>query len=86
MFKLGDVVEWELQSGKIKVGTVVQVIEPLSYPNVSAMRGTCKIMNRMDSSPRYKPSYLIKVLGKTERAKPRIYWPRESALYVIDFP
>lgn len=70
---IGDVVEWESQSGghygKSKSGTIVQVIAPGTAPNPGSMR----VLGAGFGMTRKHESYLVKV-------KNIAYWPRVKYL------
>lgn len=78
-FKLGDRVEWESQSaGSMvkKIGVVVAINPPGGIEHV-------KVKWKLNGAgyARDHESYIIAVkVGKTDKAKPKHYWPRVSAL------
>lgn len=77
VFKVGMTVEWRSSangSTKHKVGEIVAVVPAKQRPAPKF---------RLDSSglPRDHESYVIAVkCGKTDKAKPKLYWPRVAAL------
>jgi len=78
-FKIGDRVEWESQSHgsmKTKVGTVVAINPPNCIEHLMAKWGL-----KGAGYARDHESYIVAVkAGKTDKAKPKYYWPRVSAL------
>jgi hypothetical protein len=82
-FKLGDRVEWESQSSGSttkKVGTVVAINPPNCIEHLMAKWGL-----KGAGYPRDHKSYIIAVkAGKTDKAKPKHYWPRVSALRLAE--
>lgn len=84
-FKLGDCVEWESQSaGSLvkKVGVVVAINPPGGVEHVKVKWGLVGA-----GYARNHESYIIAVkVGKTDKAKPKHYWPRVSALRLVELP
>jgi len=85
IFKRGDSVVWESQAGgywQEKRGVVWAVVgpgepPPSAPPTHIAMYG----MYGWAGNPRDHESYIVEVrVGKTARAKPRLYWPRAASL------
>jgi hypothetical protein len=78
-FKIGDRVAWESQSHgsmKTKVGTVVAINPPNGIEHVKVKWGLIGSGYARDHQ-----SYIVAVkAGKTDKAKPKHYWPRVSAL------
>ena len=78
-FKLGDRVAWESQSRgsmKTKVGTVVAINPPNGIEHVKVKWGLVGSGYARDHQ-----SYIVAVkVGKTDKAKPKYYWPRVTAL------
>lgn len=84
--KVGTVVTWESQAGgysKVKTGEIVAVVAALE-PLASAVNRIevekyigCKFWHSMFlTPPRDEESYIVSVkVGKTEKAKKRLYWP-----------
>lgn len=73
---LGMKVKWVSQANggwKEKVGTVVEVVDANYPPKSPAGSGWM----------RNHESYIVSVPGKTAKAKPKLYWPRVSALKVV---
>lgn len=95
MFKLGESVSWKSQAGgstKKKTGTVVGIVPAgprkglFKYiiPSLSFDEAHQKFnLSPIDCAglSRNHESYLVSVQdGKTDKAKPKIYWPRVSSL------
>lgn len=93
--KIGDIVEWKSQangSAKTKTGVIVGVVPAgrrlglLSY--ISGANSCSVEFAKYNTGPiegaalaRDHVSYLVAVkTGKTDAAKPTLYWPRVSAL------
>lgn len=77
-FKVGDKVTWTSSSNgttKAKAGTVEAVIP-------AGKRPTQEQMHEADSFGlgRNHQSYLVRVPGKTERSKGKLYWPIANKL------
>lgn len=77
MFKIGDTVAWTSSASggtTSKSGTIVQVVPIGSRPGREWGLDA-------PGSPRDHISYVVAVkVGKTDKAKPRHYWPRVAAL------
>ena len=78
MFKIGDSVEWSSSSAgttKVKSGLVEAVIQAKKYP-------TDEQRKEADAYGIARPhvSYLVRVPGRTEKSKGKLYWPRVAAL------
>ena len=71
MFKIGDLVQWESQSGgsrKKKVGRIVKIIPAKRHPG--DLLGKFSMSNNY-GLPRNHKSYLVQVGNSI-----RLYWPR----------
>ena len=89
-FTLGQTVKWRSSAGgtwKEKQGEVVHVVKGKSHcPDKKWMESRYKA----SASPidggyrRDHESYIIKVPGTSEKARPRLYWPRVSALELVE--
>lgn len=82
-FKLGDRVEWESQSAgsMVKKSGVVVAINPPG--GIEHVKTKWKLNGAGHS--RNHESYIISVkVGKTDKAKPKYYWPRVSALRLVE--
>jgi hypothetical protein len=81
-FKVGDLVYWESQAGAswtCKEGKVIKVLPPKYWIDRKVFMATHVVM--YDGGLRNHESYLVEVPGgKTAKAKPKLYWPRVSAL------
>ena len=85
-FKKGDKVEWDSTSNgstTSKQGEVVAVVPPKGNPPTGRFTGH---VLRTDGGglPRDHESYLVSVPGPGPKAKPRMYWPRVSALKPVE--
>lgn len=82
-FNVGDRVEWESQSAgsmKKKVGTVVAINPPNGNEHIKEKWGLNGAGYARDHE-----SYIVAVkAGKTDKAKPKHYWPRVSALRLAE--
>ena len=72
MFEVGDVVTWASSASgscKEKTGVVEHVLPPRQDPR--------DVTRELDAPglPRAHVSYLVRVPGKTPRAKGKLYWP-----------
>lgn len=77
-FTLGQTVTWASQangSTTTKTGAIVEVVP-------AGSRVSARHWEQMDASglPRDHESYIIRVPGKTERSKGKLYWPHVSKL------
>ncbi len=86
LFQLGDTVEWPSQANggvKTKRGRIVVIIPASQAPYQVMLASWCEIYNCAAIDPRMLPrateSYIVKV-AQRGKAKPRLYWPRVSAL------
>lgn len=80
-FKIGDRVTWSSQAqgfAREKTGTVVEVVEKGNRPS----RKFDDLHKGIGCGyGRDHDSYVVEVrTGKTDKAKPKHYWPRASAL------
>ena len=90
-FQLGQRVLWTSSANgttKEKRGEIVAVIAPRQAPYQHEIYGGdfhARYKSLVDSRSltRKEESYLIAVPGKTKRARPRLYWPRVSALKAV---
>lgn len=91
MFKIGDIVTWKSQAQgyeKVKTGEIVGVVPANRIPYPSSF---VKKYHPFDfiqmygcSLPRKEESYIVKVKdGKTDEAKPKLYWPRVKSLTLV---
>lgn len=81
MFKIGDQVVWVSGASgvqKEKRGKIEVVIPPHK-------RLTRAQQEEADAygAPRDHESYLVRVPGKTAKAKGKLYWPRTSTLTIV---
>lgn len=90
-FQVGQVVEWQSQANGTTVtkrGEVLAVIAPNTYMCGSDLiqilgfdyKRRFNVSSLGWGDKRNHTSYLIAVPGKTSKAKPKLYWPRVSAL------
>ena len=84
--QLGDRVTWQSQaagSTTEKTGEIVVVVPAFKLP-YEVMSDKLKEENfprRYDGSARNHESYIVVVkAGKTDKARPVLYWPRASSL------
>lgn len=88
--KKGDVVEWRSQAGgntTKKTGTVVAVVPAGLHParRVNADPAIATLTRMYDGGERDHESYIVAVkVGKTEKAWPKLYWPRVSTLKLVE--
>lgn len=76
-FKVGDRVAWSSQAqGHIK--TKIGVIETAVPPGKSVYDFTEEL--KWSGRPRPEESYLVRVPGKTSKAKGKLYWPHVKSL------
>jgi hypothetical protein len=75
-FKKGETVTWKsssLGTWKEKTGTIVSVVKIGEAPDLMG-----------SGWPRDHESYVVSVpQGSTGKAKPKLYWPRVSALRLV---
>lgn len=90
VFKLGQTVKWSSSAGghvREKQGEVVAVFRPGIYPTAHRLERDypdCSAGSTLGGGyGRDHESYLIKVPGPTPKSKPRLYWPRVSALELV---
>ncbi|WP_238556028.1 hypothetical protein [Dickeya sp. NCPPB 3274] len=84
-FDIGDAVFWESQANgsyKRKEGTIVAVIPAGIAPVLTSHASL--LPPGAGSLPRKEQSYIVSVPGKTDKAKPKHYWPRTSALNLTE--
>jgi hypothetical protein len=83
MFKVGDKVQWESQAAgflKKKQGEIFRVITKWEAPMPGDFPDH-KTMFDGDGMARGHYSYLVEVPGgKTDKATPKLYWPRVKNL------
>lgn len=82
MFSIGSLVQWSSSANRttsIKKGVVEAVIAPKCYPTDAQRKEADAYGMARDHE-----SYLVRVPGKTVKAKGKLYWPRVSGLSVID--
>lgn len=91
MFKVGSKVTWSSQahgSRTTKVGTIVAVVPPGGSPSraFAAVRKTLNARSAFGGGmARDHESYLVSVtVGKTDKAKPALYWPLVSQLRRVE--
>ncbi len=81
---LGSKVCWQSSAAgttKTKVGEVVHVVAPGEPPLANETAEKLGAMSEYGhGSPRDHESYLVLVLGKTKRSKPKLYWPLAGKL------
>lgn len=89
-FKVGQTVKWSSSAGgstKEKQGKVVVIVCPGKYPTAHRLEcdfPDCSVGSTLGGGyGRDHESYLVKVPGPTPKAKPRLYWPRVSALELV---
>jgi hypothetical protein len=86
-FKLGDTVTWTSQaqgSEKTKIGVVVEVVPENKKINTWLARYE-KYLIQFGMGRRNHESYLVEVRdGKTDKARPKLYWPLVSKLREVD--
>ena len=77
MFEIGQLVSWTSTSAGStteKAGVIEQIVrsgdDVRKYTSELALPG----------GPRDHQSYLVRVPGKTNKSKGKLYWPRSSAL------
>ena len=82
--KIGDHVKWRSQaagSTTEKTGEIVVVVPPKKLPSDVMDAALKRLTRRYDGWPRDHESYIVKVkVGKTDKARPVLYWPRVSGL------
>lgn len=88
-FKIGDKVEWTSSAAgttKTKQGSVIAVLPEGGMPRdvirLEEQR-LYKVMVDARSLYRNHESYLVSVPTKSGRGRPRLYWPRVSALKLV---
>jgi hypothetical protein len=84
-FANGDDVSWKSQAGggwATKTGTIVAVVNAKTQPKFDTlMRKHGARSNYGGGMRRDHESYIVLVpCGKTDKAKPILYWPRAAAL------
>ncbi|MCP3965621.1 MAG: hypothetical protein GY718_04595 [Lentisphaerae bacterium] len=85
-FYRGDDVRWSSQAQgtwKKKTGQIIAVVPPRSQPEDTLYQkniNTAEYYSYEFGNPRDHESYIIAVNGKTNRAKPRLYWPKVKGL------
>jgi hypothetical protein len=84
-FKVGSKVAWRSQSSgtwKEKHGEVFRVVaagrDPLDGAELALITGVYSLPGGGFGRPRTEESYLVEVRERSK--KPRLYWPRVSAL------
>jgi hypothetical protein len=86
--KVGDRVRWTSQAAgflKEKRGEIVEVLPPRRnpIPKLAKWQQQGCISHYGGGMTRDHESYLVKVVT-SEKAKPRIYWPRVSKLVLLE--
>jgi hypothetical protein len=90
-FKIGQTVEWTSQANgttKTKRGEIVAILPERECPRMLEIFGAdyhSRYRSLVDarSLSRHEESYIVAVPGKTKRVRPRLYWPRVSALKAV---
>lgn len=88
--KVNNQVTWSSQAQgctTTKTGTIAAVVPAGTEPKDHLFlkrHGLQEYTRRFDGWPRDHESYLVLVkVGKTDKAKPMLYWPRVSGLKVV---